>query len=53
MAYAIPVVSSNLFPVQPFIEHRRTGFLVKADDPSAHAGAIIELLTTNPFLRNW
>jgi glycosyltransferase involved in cell wall biosynthesis len=45
MAYAIPVVSSNLTPIQPYIENRRTGFLVKADDPSAHAAAIIELLT--------
>jgi glycosyltransferase involved in cell wall biosynthesis len=45
MAYAIPVVSSNLSPIHPFIEHRRTGFLVKADDPTAHARAIIELIT--------
>jgi glycosyltransferase involved in cell wall biosynthesis len=45
MAYAIPVVSSNLTAVQPFIEHRKNGFLVKADNPSAHAGAIIELLS--------
>lgn len=45
MAYAIPVVSSNLTAVQPYIEHRKNGFLVKADDPSAHARAIIELLS--------
>jgi glycosyltransferase involved in cell wall biosynthesis len=45
MAYAIPVVSSDLYPVQPFIENRKTGILVKADDPSAHARAIIELFS--------
>jgi glycosyltransferase involved in cell wall biosynthesis len=49
MAYAIPVVSSDLFPVQQFIENRKTGLLVKADDPAAHARAIIELMT-NPNL---
>ena len=45
MAYAIPVVSSNLTAVQPFIKHRKNGFLVEADNPSAHARAIIELLS--------
>jgi len=49
MAFAIPVVSSDLYPIQLFIEHRKTGLLVKADDPAAHARAIIELLT-DPFL---
>lgn len=44
MAYAIPVVSSDLPPVQPFITHQETGILVKADDPVAHAKAIINLL---------
>ena len=44
MAYAVPVVSSDLKSIQPFIENRKTGILVKADDPSAHASAIIELL---------
>jgi glycosyltransferase involved in cell wall biosynthesis len=45
MAYAIPVVSSDLYPVQQFIEHRKTGLLVKADNTSAHAMAIIELIS--------
>jgi glycosyltransferase involved in cell wall biosynthesis len=44
-AFAIPVVSSDLPSTQPLIEHLHTGLLVKADDPSAHAEAIIELLT--------
>ena len=44
MAYAIPVISSDLLSVQPFIENQITGILVKADDPPAHAKAIIELL---------
>jgi len=45
LAYAIPVVSSDLPSIQPFIKHLQTGLLVKADDPSSHAEAIIELLT--------
>jgi glycosyltransferase involved in cell wall biosynthesis len=44
-AFAIPVVSSELPSTRPFIKHQQTGFLVKADDPTAHAKAIIELLT--------
>lgn len=49
LAFGIPVVSSDLPSIRPFIENRITGLLVKADDPSAHAEAIIELLT-NPSL---
>lgn len=49
MAYGIPVVSSDLIPVRPFIENRKNGILVKADDPNGHAQAIIEILT-NPTL---
>ena len=45
MAYALPIVSSDLYSIQQFIDNRENGFLVKADDPTAHAGAIIELLT--------
>ena len=48
-AFAIPVVSSDLPSTQPFIEHRKTGLLVTADDPSAHANAIIELLTHQEY----
>jgi glycosyltransferase involved in cell wall biosynthesis len=44
MAYALPVVSSNLQSVQPFIHHGENGYLVTADDPSAHAHAIKEIL---------
>jgi glycosyltransferase involved in cell wall biosynthesis len=49
MAYSLPVVSSDLFPVQKFVINGKTGLLVQADDPSAHAKAIIELLL-NPDL---
>jgi glycosyltransferase involved in cell wall biosynthesis len=49
MVYSIPVVSSDLYPVRKFIENNQTGILVKADDPSDHAKAIITLLT-NPSL---
>jgi len=48
-SYAIPVVSSDLLSIQPFIQNRKTGLLVKADDPDAHAGAIIELLNNVSF----
>jgi glycosyltransferase involved in cell wall biosynthesis len=44
MAYSLPVVSSNLKSVQPFIHHGENGYLVAADDPSAHAHAIKEIL---------
>ncbi len=44
MAYAIPVVSSDLDSIRQFIENRSNGLLVKADDPAAHAKAIIELM---------
>ncbi|OGO12102.1 MAG: hypothetical protein A2Y53_01980 [Chloroflexi bacterium RBG_16_47_49] len=49
MAYAIPVVSSDLNPIRLFIENRKTGLLVKADDSAAHANAIIEILTNPPL----
>jgi glycosyltransferase involved in cell wall biosynthesis len=49
MAYSIPVVSSDLYPVRIFIENNQTGLLVPADDPSAHAKAIITLLTNPSF----
>ncbi len=45
MAYAIAIVSSDLCSIQQFIDNGVNGILVKADDPKAHADAIIELLT--------
>jgi glycosyltransferase involved in cell wall biosynthesis len=45
MAYGIPVVSSNLLSIQPFVAEGQNGYLVAADDPSAHASAIVELLS--------
>jgi glycosyltransferase involved in cell wall biosynthesis len=47
MAYAIPIVSSDLIPVRPYIENRKTGLLVKADSPDAHAEALIELISNS------
>jgi glycosyltransferase involved in cell wall biosynthesis len=43
-AYAVPVVSSDLLSVRPFIEPGHTGLLVAPEDPAAHAAAIISLL---------
>ncbi len=45
MAYGIPVVSSDLYATRIFIEDGINGLLVKADDPEAHANAIIKLLS--------
>lgn len=44
MAYGIPIVSSDLYPIQPFVENGENGYLVTADDPQAHARAILNLL---------
>ena len=44
MAYRLPVVSSDLPSVQPFITNGINGFLVTPNDSTAHANAIINLL---------
>lgn len=44
MAYGIPIVSSDLSPIRPFVENGENGYLVTADDPQAHARAILNLL---------
>ncbi len=44
MAYGLPVVSSDLESIRPFLEDGVTGRLVRADDPEAHAAAILEFL---------
>jgi glycosyltransferase involved in cell wall biosynthesis len=44
MAYALPVVSSDLPSTRPFIEPGVNGYLVPPADPAAHAQAILELL---------
>jgi glycosyltransferase involved in cell wall biosynthesis len=44
MAYALPVVSSDLPSTQPFVRAGENGFLVTAEDPDAHASAIVRLL---------
>jgi glycosyltransferase involved in cell wall biosynthesis len=44
MSYRVPVVSSDLPSVRPFITHGVDGFLVEPNDPAAHAKAIINLL---------
>ena len=44
MAYGLPVVSSDLASTRPFLVDGATGRLVRADDPQAHAAAILEVL---------
>lgn len=44
MSYAVPIVSSELDSTRPFIRNGENGYLVKADDPAAHAEAILRLL---------
>jgi glycosyltransferase involved in cell wall biosynthesis len=44
MAYGLPVVSSELPSTRPFVRNGENGYLVTADDPAAHARAILALL---------
>jgi glycosyltransferase involved in cell wall biosynthesis len=45
MAYGLPVVSSDLRSTRPFVRPAETGYLVTANDPDAHAEALLRLLT--------
>jgi glycosyltransferase involved in cell wall biosynthesis len=44
MAYSVPIVSSDLASTRPFIQPGENGYLVTAEDPSAHAAAMLHLL---------
>ncbi len=44
MAYALPVVSSDLPSTRPFVGDEENGYRVTADDPDAHAVAFLRLL---------
>lgn len=44
MAYALPVVSSDLPSTRPYVKQGMNGFLVEADCAAAHAEAILRLL---------
>lgn len=44
MAYALPIVSSDLPSTRPFVEDGVNGYRVPADDPAAHAAALLRLL---------
>jgi glycosyltransferase involved in cell wall biosynthesis len=44
MAFGLPVVSSDLASVRPFISPGKNGILVPASDPEAHASDIVHLL---------
>ena len=44
MAYGLPVVSSDLPSTRPFVHDGVNGYRVRADDPAAHAAAILALL---------
>ena len=43
-AYGLPVVGSDLPSARPFIHDGVNGYRVRADDPAAHAAAILALL---------
>lgn len=45
MAFGLPVVSSDLPSTQLFVEPGVNGLLVEAADPSAHAAALLQLLS--------
>ncbi len=44
MAYELPIVSSDLAPVRPYLAGGECGLLVESDNPSAHAAALLALL---------
>jgi glycosyltransferase involved in cell wall biosynthesis len=44
MAYRLPIVSSDLPSIRPFVTHMQNGYLVPPGDANAHAQAILELL---------
>ncbi len=44
MAYGLPLVSSDLASTRPFVHQGQNGYLVRADDPTAHAEALLDLL---------
>jgi glycosyltransferase involved in cell wall biosynthesis len=43
-AYRIPVVSSDLRPIRPYLVQGETGLFAAPGDPAAHAAALLELL---------
>jgi glycosyltransferase involved in cell wall biosynthesis len=44
MAYGVPIVCSDLLSTRPFVRDGENGYLVAADDPCAHADAILRIL---------
>ncbi len=44
MAYGIPIVSSDLHSTYPFVQNGENGYRAQADDPAAHAEAILRIL---------
>jgi glycosyltransferase involved in cell wall biosynthesis len=44
MAYGLPIVSSDLTSIRPFVDDGANGYRVPADDPAAHARALVSLL---------
>jgi glycosyltransferase involved in cell wall biosynthesis len=44
MAFSLPVVSSDLPSIRPFIDRETNGLLVEAGDAAAHAAALLRLL---------
>jgi glycosyltransferase involved in cell wall biosynthesis len=47
MAYALPIVGSDLHSIRPFLKDGDNGYLVSSTNPADHAAAIINLLN-NP-----
>jgi glycosyltransferase involved in cell wall biosynthesis len=49
MAYGLPIVTGDLLSTRRFVQDGENGYRVAADDPQAHAEAIVRLLR-NPEL---
>ena len=52
MAYGLPIVSSDLPSTSPFVKSGKNGFLVRANDPEAHATALAKLLADTTLAAN-
>ena len=44
MAFGLPVVSSDLASVRPYVQQRQNGLLANATDPADHATALLSML---------
>jgi glycosyltransferase involved in cell wall biosynthesis len=44
MSYGVPIVTSDLASIRPYVQDSVNGYRVPASDPVAHAKAILKIL---------